>query len=271
MAEDGDAGGGDADPTLADMLGEDPIVKPELAEEPVEKVEPIVPATPPPATVDHTAMSKAFAASLKEAFPQATPTAPPITEAEAKKILKVWEPTPEWQAKFDNLETRGAALTDLRNGMALQMDTVTQFRLQELQQQFNQSVAPIQQYILAQESNARESRFNETFKDVGTPELKPLRDAIVTSLATAGQFNGKTEADAFKLIATTMESVIQTHKPDFKLSAGGAPAPSGATKQPTNGNALRPSTGGASGGGGGKPAGDDNKSKSKVVALLDAR
>ena len=223
-----------------------------------------------PAAFDHSQMASAFADALKTAgvVPQtpAKQQEPPMDPAEMKKLLNVWEPSDEWLQRYDNIDTRKAAIAEQRDAMLRQFDTVAQIRMQQMQREVQQQYAPLQEYIAKQDADAREARFNATFPVLSKAELIPLRDNIINGLAQRGAFAGKSETEIFNLIGKTFEATVQAANPGFKLTPQGS-SPGGIT-QKKNGNALKAVTSGASGGAGGKSSADEGGGKSKVLQFL---
>src|SRR4029077_15584822 len=78
--------------------------------------EPQTPSAPREAsspTVDARALAHEFGSVIGQHFQQQPPPQRQITPEEARKLLNVWEPSNEWLAKYDNLETRTNALAEL--------------------------------------------------------------------------------------------------------------------------------------------------------------
>lgn len=211
--------------------------------------------------IDYAALGLTISEVMKANAPKPEPIR--MTAEEAEKALNVWKPNKEFLAKFGNLETQEQAFVELRDGMLRYFDTVAQHRMQEMEARFSGQLAPIQQIVSEQEATQRESRFDTTYKQLGAPEMKPLKAAVIQGLAQQGALKGKTEPEIFKLIATSMEAVCKQANPAFKLT----PAGSNPAAQQHNGSALKPSRSGSGGGGGGKPT-VDNSGKSKAVQLL---
>lgn len=257
----GDAGGSATDvldPPDLQQAAADPVQTDPPDDDPV--VAPVVPAFD----------QAAFAAAIAEGIRQGTP--PPAvqqqrqyTAEEAKKLLNVWEPTPEWLQRFDNQDTRLAAIAEQRDAMLRQFDTVTQMRMQERDAQWEQRVAPMQQYITQQDAVARESRFAGAYPQLSDPAFKPIVNATIGALAQSGALRGKDEASAFKLIAGSVEAFAKQTNPAFKLTPAGS-TPSG--KQQNNGNALKPQSSGSGGGGGGKGNADAGTGKALALKFL---
>lgn len=237
-----------------------------------EKVEPAIeeevkeePTTPP--AFDPAALSTAFAEGLVKAGfkPQAEPATieKPLTPEEAKKLLNVWEPTSEWQVKYDNLETRADAIREMRDGQIKQADTISQLRMQQMRTELMNEFAPMRQAQAEQEAKQVEQRFDEQYPQLAKPELKGLIGTVIGTLKSSGVLKPRDEAHNFKAVATAVEQIIRVGTPTFKLTPKGS-TPSGQTRN--NANALRPTTAGAAGGGGGKVA--PAKTGNKVLDLL---
>jgi hypothetical protein len=92
-------------------------------------------------TVDARALAHEFGSVIGQHFqPQQAPPRQ-ITPEEARKLLNVWEPSNEWLAKYDNLETRTSALAELRDGLIRQADTIAQYRMREMMDGMQQTYA----------------------------------------------------------------------------------------------------------------------------------
>lgn len=256
-------------------LGEDGKIVVEGAPEPepaaagdVTKVDPEPEPEPKPPTIDYAALAAANAEAFKAAGLVPPPVAKveekPLTPEEAKKALNVWEPTKEWLERYDNLETRAAAIAEQRDGMIKQSDTIVQLRMQQMQEQFNSIIQPIAQYVSAQEASTREAAFDAKYPDLAKTEMKPLRDIVIGQLVQTKAFENKTQDQIFDLIAKGTETFAKAVNPAFKLTPAGS-TPTGKAK--TNPNALKPATAG-SGGGGGKGTATPVKSGNKVLELL---
>src|SRR6267142_3032599 len=180
--------------------------------------EPPQPQAPPAAPmVDARQLASEFGNVIGQHF-----KAPPkeITVEEAKKILNVWEPTREWLAKYDNLETRDQAIAEQRDGLIRQADTIMQYRMREMHQQMEQRYAPVIHYMQTQEARAGEWRFGQSYPQLQHEGLRPLLFSVAQSLLASGtQFRNETEL--FGAIARGVESVIKVSNPQFSLEAGG--------------------------------------------------
>lgn len=262
---------GDGDSTLSGINLDEPTLTEEGDAVPSPEGGDPTPDPEPKPGFDADAMAKAFATSLKDAgFAPAAPViqpAKPMDPAEAKKLLNVWEPTKEWQVRYDNLETREAALGEMRDGLVKQSDTITQYRLNQLQQSMEAQYAPVRQLLEQQQAEKVEQQFNGTYPELAKPEMKPLVAQVIASLTQAKSFKPGDLTGNFKLVADSVQAVIRsvTGNADFKITPKGS-TPTGQTR---NNNALRPTTSGSGGGSGGKPPAATT-GKSKVVGLLEA-
>ena len=167
-----------------------------------------------------------------------------MSAEEAKKLLNIWEPTKEWQTKFDNLETREAALTEMRDGFQKQVDTISMARFQEMQSQIDARYAPLLRHIQQQETQAREARFNTRYPDLANPKLRPIINGVMQQLI-AQKASFKNENEAFVALATNVEAAIKIYAPDIKLKGAAAPAKSSGSTIPV----TTPGAGGGAGGG----------------------
>lgn len=210
---------------------------------------PVVPdSAPAPAPFDATAMAKAFGDVLGQHFKPVASESTKLTPEQIKAKLNVWEPTKEWLAKYDNLETREAAIAEQRDGMIRQSDTIAQLRMQEMQGALDAKYAPVLAFMQQQEATARETRFDTAFPVLGKPELKPLIGAVAKSMADRGMtFND--EKSLFEAVAKEVETVIKVGNPAFTISAVGAAKPKSTGRSP---NSIPTTSGGGGGGGGGQ-------------------
>lgn len=225
--------------------------------------DPVPDPTPAPApSFDPEAMSRAIAEGIKAGQP--APKAEPLTPEQAKKLLRVWEPSDEFSQRLMNVETQKAALAEMRDGLLQQFDTIAQMRLREQQEQFNSRLTPIQQHYENLEATARESRFNSAFPDLAKPEMKPIVASIISGLVAQKALVGKSEAEIFKAIGATAEAFLRQANPAFKLTPAGS-TPAGQQKQ---GTGLKPSTSGSGGGGGGKSNAGDGAPKATALKFL---
>jgi len=247
-----DDGGGDGEP---DVIAPDLVPAPgnEPAGEPAPTPEPTPEPVPVPAApvVDAAALAREFGqvlAAQRPAEPQKTEMSP----EEAKRVLKVWEPTAQWQEKFDNLETRSAAIAEMRDGVIGQAAVLAQHYANEAQKQY----APLLSEFQAFQAQQREQRFAQHAPDLAKPEMKPLVHAVATQLVQKQQF--KSEQEFFDAIKNGVESVIRVSNPGYKPSV---PKPSGGIPVTTPGG----------GGGGGGTSGPAAKTPKAVSFLPTVR
>jgi hypothetical protein len=217
----GFGGGGEADVSRGTAVfeGDQSQAAPETSEtETYHERPPQAPAAPPQApTVDARQLASEFGNVIGQHF---RPPPKEITVEEAKKILNVWEPTREWLAKYDNLETRDQAIAEQRDGLIRQADTIMQYRMREMHQQMEQRYAPVIQYMQTQEARAGEWRFGQSYPQLQHQGLRPLLFSVAQSLLASGtQF--RNEREMFGAIAKGVESVIKVSNPQFSLEAGG--------------------------------------------------
>lgn len=266
---DGDVSGGDEprgtaifDPIPEEKVDDKEGVGAKGAEtDKEEKVE-----TPPTTTVDAAALAKEFGTVLSEHFKKEEPPTKKIddlTPEEAKKLLNVWEPTKEWQTKFDNLETREAALAEMRDGVVKHTDTITQYRVREAMTGMNAKIDPVLAFIQSQQNEQAETRLKTRFPDLAKPGMDDLISAVSAGLIKQGKKYEK-EDDLFGDIAKGVEKVIQIHDPKFKLSTGSNPEIKPKTKPA---NAIPVTTSGSGGGTGG--GGGEGPAKPRGIAIFD--
>lgn len=182
-----------------------------------EKVE-----TPPPtANVDLEKFADILAEKFKPAEP-VTPTVDKMDPAEAEKLLNVWKPTKEWIAKFGNLETQEAALSELRDGFIKHGDTISQFRMRELQKAIETKYEPVLKFMESYQEEQATKRFNSKYDQLSDPALRPVIDSITEKLGKAGK-KFDSEEKLFDAIASEAEKAIQSINKDFKLTVGSSP------------------------------------------------
>jgi hypothetical protein len=253
MAEDdGGGGGGGGEESRGTAVFEEAAGSPESVGAP-ESVEAKPEAAP---MVDARHLAHEFGNVLGQHF-----KAPPkeVTVEEAKRMLNVWEPTPEWIAKYDNIETRNQALAEQRDGLIRQADTIMQYRMREMMGQMQERYGPVVEYMQQNEARAGEYRFAQSYPQLAAPGLRPVLFAVSQNLLQQGvQF--RSEREMFEAIARGVEAVVKVNKPDFTLGNGGRP--------PTRGGGIPVTTPGA---GGGSDAGGSGASvrKPRGLAIWD--
>jgi hypothetical protein len=203
-----------------------------------------------PAQVDARQLAAEFGQVIGQHF---QPPRQQISVEEAKRILNVWEPTPEWLAKYDNLETRNQAIAEQRDGLIRQADTIMQYRMREMQQMMEERYAPVVHHMRQQEARAGEWRFAQSYPQLNNPALRPLLFSVAQNLLAAGA-RFRSEGEMFQAIARGVESVIKVSNPQFSLEAAaasnGKPVGQSGGQRPVG--SLPVTTPGAGGGGGPK-------------------
>ena len=124
----------------------------------------------PISVVDAKQLANEFGNVLGQQF---KPQQPPMSAEQAKRLLNFWEPTPEWLAKYDNLETRQQAIAEQRDGLIRQADTIMQFRMREMMDQIQQTYGPVVQHMQQVEARNGEQRFNQVYPQLAYPGLRP--------------------------------------------------------------------------------------------------
>lgn len=200
---------------------------------------------PPTANVD----LEKFADILAEKFKPAEPSAPTVDKmdpAEAEKLLNVWKPTKEWIARFGNLETQEAALAELRDGFIKHGDTISQYRMRELQKAIEVKYEPVLKFMESYQNEQATNRFNTKYGQLADPALRPVIDSITEKLSKTGK-KFDSEEKLFDAIASEAEKAIQSINKDFKLTVGSSPATT-KTKSSSSGGipVMTPGAGGSS-------------------------
>src|SRR4029077_5902183 len=95
-----------------------------------------------------------------------------LSQEEAKRLLNFWEPTKEWLAKYDNIETREQAIAEQRDGLMKQADTIMRYRMGEMQRAMEERYSPVVTYMQQQEAQAGEQRFAQAFPQLNKVELR---------------------------------------------------------------------------------------------------
>lgn len=259
-----DGGGGEGSKGLAAFDG-DPIETEEIETEtetpPTETPSVVAP------TVDAGALAKQFGDILSERFKppvQEEKKVDDLTPEEAGKLLNVWNPTKEWIAKFDNLETREAALKELRDGVVKNTDTITQYRIREALQGIKGEIGPALEFVQETRNRQAEERFGKAYPQLADAAMSPLIKAVAESLREQGK-KYDSETALFDDLAKGVETVIKVSKPDFKLTPGSNP---GTTTKTKSNNAIPVTTPGSGGGAGGGGRGETT-SKKRGLSIFD--
>src|SRR4029077_4983904 len=117
-----------------------------------------------------------------------------LSQEEAKRLLNFWEPTKEWLAKYDNIETREQAIAEQRDGLMKQADTIMRYRMGEMQRAMEERYSPVVAYMQQQGAQGGEHRFAQAFPQLNKVELRPLLFSVAQSmLASGARFNGEQE------------------------------------------------------------------------------
>jgi hypothetical protein len=237
---------------------DDPPVETEVEETPEVEVKETPPAAP---TVDVEKLAKAFGQELRtQQGEKEKKGVDDLTPEEAAKILNVWQPSKEWIAKFDNLDTREAALKELRDGVVKNSDTITQHRLKEMRAAIDNEYGGVKEFMQNYQNEQTEARFTKKYEQLADPTTMKIVKAIADDLVKNGKKFDDEDA-LFKALAEGTEAVIKVHNPNFKLSAGSNPA----NKKPGQSSGGIPvTTPGASGGTGGK-GGDPAKPRGLAI------
>lgn len=258
--DDGEAGGGGGESQGMAVFegGGEPSATPEPQH---EAPEPHREAQP---TVDAKQLATEFGNVIGQHF---KPPQEKLSVEEAKRLLNVWEPTAEWLAKYDNLETRNQAIAEQRDGLIRQADTIMQYRMGEMQRAMEARYAPVVQFMQMQEARSGEQRFAQTFPELAHDGLRPLLFSVAQSMLAQGvRFNS--ERELFTAIAKGVEAVIKVSNPQFSLGSngnGGGAVPQSKRTGPVAG-AIPVTSPGSGGGGGQKGAGPP---KSRGMAVFD--
>lgn len=224
------------------------------------------PTTPPPAAppaFDANAFAKQFGDIVGQKLAthqqQQQSNKPPTPEelAAMQKELNFWEPADDWFTKYDNLETRKAAILEMRDGQFKQVMTVVNALLKDRDVANEGRWSPVQKMLEERANTERESRFDTKYPALADAGVKPMIHGLIAQLNSTGAFNGKSEEEAFGILASAAESVFKVHNPNFSLGA----APAGSSGSHRTSNAI-PTTssgsGGAGTGGGSAPAKSSN-------------
>jgi hypothetical protein len=225
LAEDGGdgslGGGGEADTSRGTAVFDEPaqerpVQAPEGPQTALgERSEPQAPV------LDARAFANEFGQVIGQHF---QPPPKEMTVEEAKRLLNVWEPTKEWLAKYDNLETRDQAIAEQRDGLIRQADTIMQYRMREMMAQMQQVYGPVVQHMQQEQARAGEARFKESYPELAHDELRPLMFAVSQNLL-AQRVQFRSEEELFHAIASGVEAVIKVSNPEFKLNNGGGGTP----------------------------------------------
>lgn len=249
---------------IEDMMGEEPDLDPqsgEIVEDPIEVEVPEVdpaksdaPVVVPSFTPE--ALAAAFkAAGIGAAQPPVQATAQPkLTAEEVKKQLKYWEPTKDWVTKFDNLETRDAALAEMVQGQSEHAYTLARAQAEEMKRELMTQFEPVLTAHQQAQDEKMWNKFGTKYPALSKPELRPVLASVLSAISASG-YRPTGEDDIFDKLAQGALPVIQQFNPQFTLTAKAAVA-----TQQNNGRGktiptTTPGGGGANGGtSGGTPS-----------------
>lgn len=211
----------------------------------------------PTTVVDAAELAKQFGGVIGELFKKTEEPAPgkkkfdELSQEEREKLIDLWEPTKDWQTKYDNLETREEALKEMRNGITKSAATISKLRTDELREELNGTLEETRAFMRDMQNQAAEKRLAEAYPDLGKPELQPIVTAVSRNIVEKG-LKFKTEGELFTALAGGVEAVIRAGgAKNFKLSSGSNPG-NNKPKAKQNPNAIPVTTPGAGGQAGGK-------------------
>lgn len=203
-------------------------------------------------SIDYSRMAQEFAGAVAPHL-KPEPVQQTMTAEEARRALNYWEPDDNWYQQFDSLEQRKSAIAAMRDGLTNQHVTITRAMLKEMREQFENEFKPMRELVSQQQQRQAEERFHSSYPELADPAYRPLIGAITQQLQQQNAFAGKTESQAYELVATEAAKVFQKQNPNFQL---------GKTKSTsTGGGGSIPVTTPGGGGGGGNSGDDGNGSK----------
>lgn len=243
--EEDNGGGG----TAFDLLNEPatPVAAPAGEPQPA-------PAAPAP-TFDADAIGRAIAANLPKA---PAPEPPKMTREEARKQLGFMDIDDNFIAKYDNLESRKAAMQELYENQLTVAANIARANAEAMREELRGEFGPAKQHLENYHAEQREKRFNEQNPDLAKPEFRPMIASVVQHLQSTNALQGKDESAIFKLIADTTTGIIKQSNPNFAPTAPAAPQRAASTL---------PTTSSGSGGAGGKSVAQ-GQGKPKALTFL---
>lgn len=228
----------------------------------------VEPKAPAEGGFDASKFAKEFGATLSETLKpvieKASPE-PPMTPEEARRLLNVWEPDENWFKNYDNLETRADAVTQMRDALIKQADTLAQMRMREMVDALREEIMPGLQSVSEAANQQREERFGSAYPQLANEAMRPLIRAIAQDMVDNGK-TFKSEGELFKALAGGVEAVIKVNNPDFKLEA----AKDGQFQKPADrGGRNIPVTTPGGGGGTGRRESSSKGEKPRGIAIFD--
>lgn len=193
-----------------------------------------------------------FASQFQETQKKQEQSQKQMSPEEAKKALNVWEPDDAYFQRFGNLETQKSAFLEMRDGLIKQMDTIMQARQYQADQQWKEKFEPVAQMLTQRQQAEQISKFETAYPSLAKPGLSDMRSAIGQRLQQTGAFQGKSEPEAFDILANAMASSIKEVYPDFSLGT----FQQNTSRAVRSGNGITPSSTGSGGGGSGTGGND---------------
>lgn len=246
---EGDNGGGSGDGDASGSRGVTVFEEGKQEQQQSQQQQQQQQVTAPP-QVDAAALAKSLGEELKGAFGERKEPQKELTPEEARKLLKFPEIDEEFMKKFGNIETTKAALEDFRDRLLTHIHTVNGMTRREMMDELDGKFKPAIEYVTKAQLRDRDSDFEKAYPVLAKPELKPIIEAVRTSLKDKTFAN---EQESQKAVAEGVAAVIKVHKPDFKLSDGSSPSKKN-NDQSANGIPVTTSGSGGGGGGGGDEA-----------------
>jgi hypothetical protein len=189
------------------------------------QVVPDVTPAPTPAPVSASPSADDIADAVRRGMQQDQPPAQ-LTQDQINEQLKVWNPNEEFATSFaqsfaqdengqvDPSKIMGV-LQQMHSAQMQQSQTYAQALGQQMQQQFGQQIAPMQQQHAAAQKQQLRSEFTTQY-----PALKQFEQLIDTAgqqVQASGQSFATKEA-LYPAIASAMEQIIKTMNPSFTLN-----------------------------------------------------
>lgn len=184
------------------------------------------PAAPAHVSIDPKAF-EAFGKSFGETFAktqqQTQQQAPPTPEqiAEARKALHFFDIDDNFIKEFGDLGTQKRAMEKFRDGLTKHILTVfNHLRANdrtEYEKTLSEKFTPLESMLSERANSERQTRFNSRYPQFSAPELAPSVEAVIGHLAGRKAFEGKSEAESFKLVAEALAAQAKTFNPHFVL------------------------------------------------------
>lgn len=204
---DSGGGGGAADPTPT--------------QDPPQTTQQTTPSTP---TFTPDQMRDAVVAGVRAAMPQQQQQPQQMSEAEVKKLLKVWEPDAAFVDNFrqtfhgDEFDPGKAQawFVQLRDALIAQASAYADLQAQLRARELDERYTPMLQQVQEQKRVQLQQRFLAAYPALD--QYKELLPAVAQQLAASGQ-DFADEATAFKALAGAAEQLIKKVNPSFAVGA----------------------------------------------------